>query len=90
MRKTDLQMSQVTIDAINGELAYQANMPITRADDQNHGLAGQLVALGVYTNEAQVLWAKNPGDVQALDIMRKVAAIAVRAMEEHGVVCRES
>ncbi len=80
-----ITMSETVIDAINGELAYQSTLQGSgRADAVEHGVAGQLVTLSVYTNEAMVAWAKHPGDDDALDALRKVAAIAVRALEQYG------
>ena len=78
-------MSQDVIDAINEELEYQSSLTsLGRDDARDHGVAGQLVILGVYAQEAQVAWVKNAGDDQALDSLRKVAAIAIRALEQYG------
>ncbi len=82
-------MTQPVIDAINGELAYQATLQGSgRADAVEHGVAGQLVTLSVYTQEAMVAWAKASGEEKALDALRKVAAIAIRALEEYGCPLR--
>lgn len=82
---TVVQMSQEVIDAINGELAYQATLQNTgRADTLDHGVEGQLVTLAVYAREAEVAWVKNANDKAALDALRKVAAIAIRALEQYG------
>ena len=81
----EIKMSQDVIDAINEELAYQSTLQGSgRADAVNHGVAGQLVTLNVYTNEANIAWAKTAGDEAALDALRKVAAIAVRALIQYG------
>lgn len=80
-----MKMSDDVISAINEELAYQSNLQATgKADAKDHGVAGQLVTLQVYTQEALTAWAKNAGDKKSLDALRKVAAIAVRALESHG------
>ena len=55
-----------------------------RADAKEHGVAGQLVTLNVYTQEANVAWAKSAGDEAALAALRKVAAIAIRALIQYG------
>lgn len=39
--------------------------------------------------EAQEQWTIHPGDEYALDAIRKLAGIAVQAMEIHGIVLRE-
>ncbi len=80
-----MEMSEGVISAINGELAYQATLQGSgRHDAREHGVEGQLVTLQVYTHEAMVAWTKNAGDEEALDALRKVAAIAVRALEKYG------
>lgn len=80
-----ITMSQPVIDAINEELAYQSTLQGSgRADAREHGVEGQLVTLQVYTQEAMVAWTKSAGDEKALDALRKVAAIAVRALEQYG------
>jgi len=79
------QMSTNVINAINGELRYQATLPdLGRADSTDYGVEGQLITLTVYTRRAQEAWTDNPGNKQALDVLRKVAAIAVRALEQYG------
>lgn len=83
-------MTQPVIDAINEELAYQSTLQGSgRADAESHGVAGQLVTLNVYTQEANVAWTKKAGNDAALDALRKVAAIAIRALEEYGCPRRE-
>jgi hypothetical protein len=80
-----IEMSQSVIDAINEELAYQSTLQgSSLADAREHGVEGQLVTLQVYTQEAMVAWTKSAGDEKALDAIRKVAAIAIRALEQHG------
>lgn len=83
-------MSEEVIAAINGELSYQSTLRGSgRSDAREHGVEGQLVTLQVYTQEAMIAWAKNAGDEAALDALRKVAAIAVRALETYGCLRRE-
>lgn len=78
-------MSPDVIAAINEELAYQSTLPGSgRADALEHGVAGQLVTLGVYTRKAAEAWVMNAGDTAALNALRKVAAIAIRALEQYG------
>ncbi len=85
-----ITISDDVIDAINEELAYQSTLPGSgRADALPHGVAGQLVTLSVYTQEALTAWTKNAGDEAALNSLRKVAAIAIRALVEHGCPRRQ-
>lgn len=72
-------------DAINQELQYQASLQESgRADSVDYGVPGQVVTLVEYTNEVVHRWTREPGQEGALDSLRKVAAIAVRALVEHG------
>lgn len=85
-----VKMTPEVIDAIDGELAYQSTLQGSgRADAVNHGVSGQLVTLKVYTDEALVAWAKTSGDEAALNALRKVAAIATRALIQYGCPRRE-
>jgi len=53
MNSIPLSMSNDVIDAINGELCYQATLPVLgRADSTDYGVEGQLVTLSAYTQRA--------------------------------------
>ena len=90
MLTAPITITPEVIDALNGELAYQASLHSRgKADELDHGIAGQLVTLSVYAREAESAWAKGETDEAALDAMRKVAAIAVRALVLYGCPKRE-
>jgi hypothetical protein len=81
----EIKMSDEVIDAINDELLYQSQMSDTdRADKEDYGLAGQLVALKHYTDDTLFRWTVNRGSEESLDSLRKVAATAIRALEQYG------
>lgn len=85
MKNTPIEMSEQVIEAINGELSYQATLQeLGRADEEDHGVSGQLVTLEAYTRKAIDAWVHSSGEQEALDTLRKVAAIAVRALEMYG------
>jgi len=74
-------MTPEVIDAINEELSYIATLnDQERSDDTHHGTEGQLLTLKVYCDKAIAAWVSNPGDDEALEQLRKCAAIAVRAL----------
>ncbi len=78
-------MTPEVINVIDEELAYQSTLQGSgRPDAFDHGVAGQLVTLGVYVNEANIAWTKTAGDEKVLDALRKVAAIAIRALLQYG------
>ena len=90
MKNDKLELTSEVIDAINGELAYTASLQEQgRADMSDYGVAGQLVTLQSYARRAQEAWVDNAGEQQALDVLRKVAAIAIRALIVHGCPRRE-
>ncbi len=90
MEKAGIQLTTEVISAINGELAYTETLQDQgRADATDYGTEGQLITLKVYTDEALVAWTKNASSEQARDAMRKVAAIAIRALVMYGCPRRE-
>jgi len=71
--------------AIEGERAYQDGLGIDRTfSEGRHEVAGHLVMMDTYLKKAVWAWTSNPGNHQALHEIRKIAAIAVRCMEQHG------
>ena len=80
-----VQLTPEVINGINQELAYQNEMASTgRADTHDNGLAGQLVALGTHADKARDAWTQSSGNEEALNQLRKCAAIAVRALVRFG------
>lgn len=73
------------IKAIDGELDYIESLSdMGRADEKDAGVAGQLVTLNVYLQKAQALYCDHAGDRPALDVIRKIAATAIRALIMYG------
>lgn len=75
--------------AIDTERDYQDALGEDRCEFEqnrmrNHSVGDHLVMLKVYVDRALLAWTDNPGDAKALDVVRKVAGIAVRCMEYHG------
>ena len=82
----EIKLTTELIAALNEELAYQTSLSAQpgRADNVDHGVAGQLVTLSVYARKAEEAWVMNAGDTESLDALRKVAGIAVRALLLYG------
>lgn len=74
--------------AIDGERDYQ-DSKWRRPDDKVMTVGEHLVLLEEYIQRARQAWTDNVGDAAALEVIRKVAAIAVRCMELHGAPRRE-
>lgn len=69
---------------IDGERVYQDSLPITRSDGSAKTVGDYCTMLRAYQNKLDAAWTDNPGVEHALPIIRKIAGIAVRCMEEHG------
>jgi len=78
--------------AIDGERDYQDSLVDDRFEKPRIELniAGELVLLREYLRRTELVYAENPGHVPpaVLDSIRKIAGIAVRALEQNGVVKR--
>jgi len=73
---------------IEDERQYQDNIGCPPVS-----LEGELLLLGDYVDRARRAYAENFGDeteTAARDVVRKIAAIAVRCIENHGAPIRES
>jgi hypothetical protein len=71
-----MNISKETIDIINSEL----NACIKR---DNQDLAHALLSLVHYVNNAVESWAVNSHNGLALDAVKNIAVVAVKALEEH-------
>lgn len=76
-------------ELVDGERAYQDSLPHTRTDGSAKTVGDYLVLLQHYQNEATKAWTVNAGTEAALDVVRKIAGIAVGCMEAHGAPARK-
>lgn len=76
-------------EAISDERYYQDNLPETRTDYSDHTVGDYITMLHYYMGQLDEAWTMNAGDTAALDVMRKIAGIAVHCMEDHGIVERD-
>ena len=75
---------------IKGERDYQdAQQEDGRFQIAVHTVGEELLLMKVYLDKAMAKYAKHYGDAPALHGVRKVAALAVRCMENHGALPRE-
>lgn len=70
--------------AIDGERDYQDRHEICRENRDSKSVGDYLTLIRVYSAKADVAYYDNIGDSAALDVLRKIAAIAVLCMEDHG------
>lgn len=71
-------------ELINGERAYQNALPPSRTDGSEKTVGDYLTMLRSYMAKADAAWTDNNGNYPALDVVRKIAGIAVHCMEDHG------
>jgi hypothetical protein len=69
---------------IDGERKYQNSLKGNRTDGSPKTVGDYLVMMDYYLAHAKEAWTANPGIKMVLPDVRKLAAIAVRCMEEHG------
>jgi len=72
-------------ECINKERDHQDGLPIARMDGCAKTVGDHLVMLDSYVVKAKMDWTDNAGVERPLHQIRKIAAIAVRCLEEHGV-----
>jgi hypothetical protein len=75
---------------IDAERLYQATLPPNRSEDptRKRTVSEYLTMLDHYVRHAQDAWTCRSGEELPLHDMRKIAALAVRCMEEWGALPR--
>lgn len=77
----------VVYDIVDGERDYQDEQ--WSHSDKTMTPGEYLILFEEYVAKARGRWAKTHGDVPLMNEFRKLAGIAVRAMETHGSIPRE-
>lgn len=75
-------------NAVSGEREYQDAGEGNSPGDVAQGVPEFLLALDLYVRKATKAWHKD-GEAAALHVVRKVTAIGVSCMEQHGALERE-
>lgn len=71
-------------EKLSDERTYQD----ARWPGHKHEVGSYLTLMATYLRKAQDAWSRNDGDVLALHEVRKLTALGVACMEEHGVPTR--
>jgi len=75
---------------ITGERMYQDAQQLGgRFEKKTHSVGEELLLMKRYLDKAMIKYADNFGDAPALHGIRKVVALGVRCMENHGALPRE-
>ncbi len=77
---------QAVYELIDGERKYQNNLGGDRMEFKElpHSVGAYATMLAHYQAELIKAWTLNAGDTKALEVVRKIAGIAVHCMEDHG------
>lgn len=75
-------------EVVDGERDYQDGLPATRSDGGDKSVGAFLALMQRYMTVALDDYAMNPGDAGALDVVRKITALGVACMEQHGAPAR--
>lgn len=80
---------------IDGERGYQDSLGKDRKSGTKHTPGDYATMLARYLIHLQIAWTDNSGATQEgkdayLSVVRKIAAIAVHCMEDHGAPPRKS
>lgn len=73
---------------IDTERQYQDQLGRDRTDSHQRSVSGYTIMFQHYLHKAHEQWTTHPGSEYAVDVIRKLAGIAVHAMEEHGIILR--
>ena len=74
---------QDVIAAIVEERAYQDSLPDDRVDGHVYTVGDEILLMQEYLQRAAMAWVGNLGSVPALEVVLKVAAIAIRCLVNH-------
>jgi len=83
----EFEFNQDVLSAIHDERVFQ-NRKWGTVTDHPHEVGGWLTIMRKILTDADAAWAGNKGDIGALDEIRKVVAVGIACMEQHGPVPR--
>lgn len=69
---------------VDDEISYAKELPITRTDGSTKTVGDYCTMLSTYARKAQDAWTNTPGVAASLEEIRKIAAISLRCLTEHG------
>lgn len=77
------------LTAVNDERVFQ-NRKWGTVKQHPHEVGGWLTIMRKLLTDAEAQWASKQGDIGALDEIRKVVAVGLACMEQHGVIPRSA
>jgi len=77
-------------EAIDEERDYQDSLIAKGTFEKTiKTTAEEILMIGHYADKARAEWTNKYGDIPALEMVRKIAALCVRCMENNGIVERD-
>lgn len=90
-RESKMTKRKEVYAAIDSERDYQDNLKKDRTSNPtdgtrsiDHTVGDFVTMMQQYQNNLVAAWTNNPGDQEAMEVMRKIGGIAVNCMEQHG------
>jgi len=80
---------QDVYEAIDSERKYQDFQEELNGWKKKRTVGEWIVLINHYTTKLNETWTITTGDRESLEVMRKIAGIAVHCMEENGAIKRE-
>lgn len=80
-------INQEVLTAVHDERVFQ-NRKWGTITEHPHEVGGYLTIMRKLLTDAEAAWSSQRGDAGALDEVRKVVAVGVACMEQHGAIQR--
>ena len=82
------ELNRKVLSAVHDERVFQ-NRKWGSVTDHPHEVGGYLTIMRKLLTDAEAAWASSRGDEGSLDEIRKVVAVGIACMEQHGAVPRD-
>jgi hypothetical protein len=88
-KRKKYEMHKDVMSAIHDERVFQ-NRKWGTIEQHPHEVGGWLTIMRKLLTDAEAEWAGKSGDIGALDELRKVVAVGIACMEQHGAIPRSA
>lgn len=82
------ELSREVLSAVHDERVFQ-NRKWGTMTEHSHEVGGYLTIMRKLLTDAEAAWTSSKGDEGSLDEIRKVVAVGIACMEQHGAVIRD-
>jgi hypothetical protein len=82
------EIDRNVLSAVHDERVFQ-NRKWGSVTEHPHEVGGYLTIMRKLLTDAEVAWASSRGDEGSLDEIRKVVAVGIACLEQHGAVIRD-